>query len=288
MNIPAVDYNWTGLSIKQPAASLIIDGYKPVENRKHGQFKHDTLKDKWICIHASLGVDGIEGVEKYPANIKEVYTYPKQLPRGKILGIAHIKGVYKQSDLVHDKNLRQWAHDGACIVFDTIVKLNDPIIVTGGLSFWKLKPDNLWKPCSKLSKKELSLSSSDLHSWRNIQQNKYYKQAVQKRSALCNLMLAIRSEEYTITYQETLKSTRILVYGKSYCSYSQRAKKLLLTLPTNIEWSYNDINKKEDLKSHHLNQLKGYSTVPIVFIDNVFIGGYTEFSNWSKTINIKH
>ena len=207
IDIPDVTYDHVGLSIKQPAASLIVDGHKPVENRKSGQFKHDTLKDKWICIHASLG--NVEDDSDYPVKNIDDYRNPKTLPRGKIIGMAHIKGVYKQSELAHDVQLMQWAHDGACIVFDTIIKLDDPVDAPGGLSFWKLKPAGTWKPPTKPSKKELTMSKFDVQTWRDVQKEKYYKQSVKRRIALCNIMLAIRQEKYSITYNKREREREI-------------------------------------------------------------------------------
>jgi hypothetical protein len=178
MSIPGIAYDWKALSIKQPSASLIVDGLKLVENRSAKQYKDRTLRGRWIMIHASAGSD--------------------TTPRGSILGIARIEGVYTKDEL-RDERLLRWANDGACIVFDSILKLDTPVEAPGGLSTWTLKPSPIWLHPQTLSKKERALSKYALSEWRQIQETKYRRQSLKKRVALVNIMLAIQRGEYTTT-----------------------------------------------------------------------------------------
>ena len=174
---PTIDYEWKALSIKQPYASQTANGVKMVENRNKGQFRDKTLRDRWIMIHASCSA---------------------QQPRGQLIWLAHIDGVYEKHELV-DPQVAQWAQDGACIVFDTIIKLHQPVDVPGGLSTWTLKPSPIWKPPRKLSKKERNMTPTDLRHWRTKQLANYRTRSLKKRVALLNVILALKSGQYTYT-----------------------------------------------------------------------------------------
>ena len=191
--IPDITYDWRALSIKQPAASLIVDGHKTVENRSVRQYKHDTLQGKWILIHASVSsVESKENIAEY-IDIDAVYTHPMQLPRGKIIGLAHIKGVYTYENVPfqHDK---RWAHSGdACIVFDIVIKLNTPVDAPGALSLWILKPAPKWTEPKRLTEKESHMTCSTLKSHRTLQKTNYYKKAVKKTNGTCKYHARYRS-----------------------------------------------------------------------------------------------
>ena len=77
-----MEYDWKALSIKQPTASLVVDGTKRVENRNPRQYKDCTLRGRWIMIHACLG------------------TRPSPHPRGMVIGLARIEGVYNKADIM--------------------------------------------------------------------------------------------------------------------------------------------------------------------------------------------
>jgi hypothetical protein len=202
MNIPDISYDWKALSIKQPAASMIVDGLKLVENRNKRQYKDQTLRGRWIFIHASLSsVETKHSILQYPPHLPEIYRTPEDsiFPRGMIIGIAKIKGVYEYHDII-DTEIQQWAHDGdACLLFDIVLKLNVPVQAPGGLNTWTMKPPSTWDPPRKLSKKESTMSPMELGSWRQEQENKYRKQSLKKRVALINILMAIRRDEYVVS-----------------------------------------------------------------------------------------
>ena len=199
MNIPDISYDWKALSIKQPAASMIVDGLKLVENRNKRQYKDKTLAGRWIFIHASLSsVETKESILQYPPNIPSMYR-DSNFPRGMIIGIVKIKGVYDYHDIV-DPEVQQWAHDGdACILFDTVIKLNVPVQAPGGLNTWTMKPSSKWDPPRKLSKRESSMSTVELCAWRQEQEGRYRKQSLKKRVALINILMAVRRGEYVVS-----------------------------------------------------------------------------------------
>jgi glutaredoxin len=65
------------------------------------------------------------------------------------------------------------------------------------------------------------------------------------------------------------------VYGKEWCIYCDRAKKLLES--KNISYTYFDIVKDDDARHWSLERAGGRRTVPIIFDENDnCIGGFDE------------
>jgi hypothetical protein len=211
MSVPDINYDWKALSIKQPAASMIVDGVKRVENRNVRQYKDTTLRGRWIMIHASLGsVESATCIQQYPSHIPDIYKTPaantERIPRGKIIGLARIKEVSSYND-IDDVPTKQWAHPGdACILFDEILRLTVPVSVPGGLNTWTLKPAPVWTPPRRLSKKDSTLTEEELGIWRMTQEDKYRKQSLTKRVALINILLAVRRGENVVTWSESAQN----------------------------------------------------------------------------------
>ena len=81
------------LSIRQPWAWLIVNGYKPVENRTW-----NTKVRGLILIHASKGFDKA-GYAWVRDNFPEiVLPIPQQFERGGIVGIANLYAVATASN----------------------------------------------------------------------------------------------------------------------------------------------------------------------------------------------
>jgi hypothetical protein len=184
---PDINYEWKALTIKQPWANLISDGLKTVENRSKTQYKHSTLVGKWIFIHSSISsYASSEDIKADIADIPVKYHDAKKLPRGFIVGIAKINGVFDKQDV--EEIDEQWAHDGdACILFDIIYKLKKPVKAPGGLSTWKLKP-SAWKIPIKKTKKEQNMTITQLDTWRAQQKEKYKEKSSQRHTALNEIM----------------------------------------------------------------------------------------------------
>jgi len=66
-----------------------------------------------------------------------------------------------------------------------------------------------------------------------------------------------------------------MIFGKPSCPYCDRAKQLLSKY--NIEYTYIDLSLDED----RLKQFKeqGFRTVPIIYIDDKYIGGFNELQD---------
>jgi glutaredoxin len=83
------------------------------------------------------------------------------------------------------------------------------------------------------------------------------------------------------------KLGRIVVFGAEYCSFCLKAKTLLEKANTNF--SYLDVEEEstmEQLKQYQRQY--NYKTIPMIFVDSKFIGGYRELYQLvnSKQINL--
>lgn len=67
----------------------------------------------------------------------------------------------------------------------------------------------------------------------------------------------------------------VTIFGKPSCPYCDRAKQLLSKY--NIEYTYVDLS----LDEARLEQFKeqGFRTVPIIYIDDKYIGGFDELQD---------
>jgi hypothetical protein len=184
-NIPEATADWRGLSVRQPEASFIVDGKKTVENRTPaGPFAHDRLAGTWILIHSSS-----TSIKVHPT-----------LSRGCVLGLAKIKSVVP-ADLVDDID-RPWTQDGQiCLVFDTILKLDVPLPVPGGLGLWRLTPSPDWSPSNVLSTREQNMTPTELIEWRHQQELRYRCQSYKRHSCLFHVLLAIQEKRFTISFE---------------------------------------------------------------------------------------
>lgn len=72
----------------------------------------------------------------------------------------------------------------------------------------------------------------------------------------------------------------IKIYTTRYCGFCHRAKALLKKLDLPFEEIGVDGNR--ELRQKLADDNNGYRTVPMIFIDGQFIGGYTELAQLHK------
>jgi glutaredoxin 3 len=72
----------------------------------------------------------------------------------------------------------------------------------------------------------------------------------------------------------------VKIYTTTVCPYCVQAKRLL----TQLKMPYEEINleDKPELRQKISEENNGYRTVPMIFIDGKFIGGYTELAALHK------
>jgi glutaredoxin 3 len=85
--------------------------------------------------------------------------------------------------------------------------------------------------------------------------------------------------------QELIKKYPVMVFSKSYCPYSKKAKDILSKYK--LDKNYNvleldQLSSKIDEYQNQLEKLTGARTVPRVFINGKFIGGGDDTSDLDK------
>jgi hypothetical protein len=120
------------LTIKQPWATLIINGYKNIENRTWG-----VSKDRWILVHSSAKYTKVD-LNTVKPEIKKIMSKLdwKNFPVSQILGIMHVSHVEKDCDI--DKYI--WATGTHCWHIDQVIKFEKPITAIGAMSLWTPSP----------------------------------------------------------------------------------------------------------------------------------------------------
>lgn len=68
------------------------------------------------------------------------------------------------------------------------------------------------------------------------------------------------------------------IYGRSYCSFCKKAVQLVKRKQFN--YNYINLDNNEIKKVHGKNVPSSFKTIPIIFKNNTFIGGYTELLNY--------
>jgi hypothetical protein len=105
-----------------------------------------------------------------------------------IIGMARIEGVYNKAD-IHAVRMQHWAVDGvACLVFDVIIKLHEPVSAARGLNTWTMKPSTDWTCPPRLTKGEATMSQMELDRWCKTQEATCRIKALEKHIALVSIL----------------------------------------------------------------------------------------------------
>ena len=79
--------------------------------------------------------------------------------------------------------------------------------------------------------------------------------------------------------------SKVIIYGASYCVFCIKAKNFLSSKNVPLTW----INVEEEEGQAKLLQLHkqyNWKTIPMIFVEDKFIGGYTEMMKEIKNRNI--
>lgn len=124
------------LSVRQPWAWALVNGYKDVENRK---WKNSLFRGR-VCIHASAGITQSEYSDAAGFMLARGIEcpLPHKLKRGTIIGIVDIK------DFVSESESPWFFGPKALTIGDSWTIMNGPGRVKGDLGFfdWEKKISN--------------------------------------------------------------------------------------------------------------------------------------------------
>lgn len=74
---------------------------------------------------------------------------------------------------------------------------------------------------------------------------------------------------------------KIVIYGADYCPYCQSAKKLVEK--HNRQYTYVETTTPEGEKQREqLGKQYNWQTIPMIFVDGKFVGGFDDFSEKVK------
>ena len=73
---------------------------------------------------------------------------------------------------------------------------------------------------------------------------------------------------------------KIVIYSTKVCPYCVSAKRLLESL--NQKYEEVDLTNDQELRQKLSDENNGYRTVPMIFINDAFIGGFTELQKLAQ------
>lgn len=100
----------------------------------------------------------------------------------------------------------------------------------------------------------------------------------------------ITMEEAKKFVQDTISSTPVVVFSKTYCPYCVKAKNLLETLVPKDKLNVIELEDRPDCTpiQTYLKELTGASSVPRVFINQKCIGGCDDTFRLEKSGELKN
>lgn len=102
-------------------------------------------------------------------------------------------------------------------------------------------------------------------------------------AALAIILLFVVNKQVkqtTIIENSEKSNIQAVIYSKAGCLYCTLAKELLSN--ENIKYTDTDISNNDEIRQKLIEETK-QSTVPYIFINNKFIGGYQQLANLKKT-----
>lgn len=123
------------LTVRQPWASAIVAGVKPVENRSR---RLGASPGEWIAIHAAKAEHADAGACRrlWPA-------CPPVVPMGAIVGLALVQDEMPVEELEIDAEGARWVSGAWVLLIGQALALDEPVPCRGMLGLWRVTPDLL-------------------------------------------------------------------------------------------------------------------------------------------------
>ncbi|HRE88538.1 MAG TPA: glutaredoxin domain-containing protein [Myxococcota bacterium] len=85
---------------------------------------------------------------------------------------------------------------------------------------------------------------------------------------------------------DTAPTEKVIVYTAALCAYCSAAKRLLQKL--GVSYREVDLTRDHDLRERLSRENGDYRTVPMIFVEGRFIGGYTDLSALANAGGLAH
>jgi hypothetical protein len=132
------------ITIKQPYASLIVNGIKDIENRTWKRKMSKDVCKNWLFVHAASKPASKKRLAKSSDEVKEEINKLGTLENSAIIGMMHIHSIGECKKSVHKNS---WASGPNCWYIDAVVPFKIPIPTVGSLGQWA--PDTSLFPLLK-------------------------------------------------------------------------------------------------------------------------------------------
>lgn len=193
------------ITIKQPYASLIVNGIKDIENRTWTKKLHMNVCKNWLFVHSSTKKVKIGLTEE-----EKKLDYPLS----SIVGMMHINCIGKIQDSVH---VTKWAEGPKCWYIDAVIKFNTPIHTVGKLGQWNPDSslnDKLTEQINKSMYNIISLDNIEFIRDTNSKYEIYYATQRGKYMSWDTVIQSLINNTNTFVYK--LIQTLLLIEHKSY------------------------------------------------------------------------
>lgn len=185
------------ITIKQPFASMIINGNVDTENRSWKRKMYQNVCMNWLFIHSSS---------------KVLKTSTDKDITSSIIGMMHIHSINSYKNSVYNG---KWEKGPYCWYIDAVVPFKTPIKTTGSLGQWT--PD---KSIFPLLKEQIDKSVYDIitHDGINFKKEKNIYYAVQRGKYMSweQVIKSLKSKDYTDTFKYKLIYELINIPYKAY------------------------------------------------------------------------
>lgn len=195
MTLPFDINNLKALSISQPWATLIIKGYKNIENRTWGS------ETGWMLVHSPAAFDK-KALDKF----KTVKKNTDKFPVSAILGIMYVSRIEKNCDLT-----QEWATGPVCWHIDFAYEFPERVEAKGNRLLWKLSDDLTLKVEKQLDNNFLDFYY--IHMFCNTLNTLYLSKQTKKANKDCK---EIVNKIYKKRYSEVPKKLELEIMNNHY------------------------------------------------------------------------
>ncbi|CAD8185068.1 unnamed protein product [Paramecium octaurelia] len=79
-----------------------------------------------------------------------------------------------------------------------------------------------------------------------------------------------------LTPADLKSDKKVILYGATHCPYCSKAKALLTSLNVEFEYRGTDVSAQFEKEREALGKHLEYETIPMIFVNNQFIGGNSD------------